>query len=180
MRTNKECPLYQKNAPILPAKPVAMTEEQEEEEELKATLNDNELINVEGTKIVLSKNLIEQLVIVSVSIIKQTVFIKADLVKTCILNDKKLSNLVVLLTLIRMHVTRNMQQFWRSGKIDVSNYHRQRLSPLRSWIRFPIRPIPHVIERATRSDCTFQVSCLLYSTCSSVFGHIIEICRPTL
>ncbi|XP_064636542.1 transcription initiation factor TFIID subunit 1-like isoform X2 [Lineus longissimus] len=59
MRTNKECPLYSKTAPILPSKPVAMTEEQEEEEELKATLNDNELINVEGTKIVLSKNLIE-------------------------------------------------------------------------------------------------------------------------
>jgi hypothetical protein len=37
---------------------------------------------------------------------------------------------------------------WRSGKIDVGNEH-QRLSPLKSWVRFPVKPIPHVIERAT-------------------------------
>jgi hypothetical protein len=35
-----------------------------------------------------------------------------------------------------------------SGKIDIRNEH-QRLSPLRLWVRFPVRPIPRVIERAT-------------------------------
>uniref|UniRef100_A0A2K5EUT6 Transcription initiation factor TFIID subunit 1 n=1 Tax=Aotus nancymaae TaxID=37293 RepID=A0A2K5EUT6_AOTNA len=52
MRTNKFCPLYyQTNAP--PSNPVAMTEEQEEELEKTVIHNDNEeLIKVEGTKIV--------------------------------------------------------------------------------------------------------------------------------
>lgn len=58
MRTNKECPLYQKVGPSAPVQ-VAMTEEQEEEEE-KNLLSDHDLINVEGTKIVISKNLVEQ------------------------------------------------------------------------------------------------------------------------
>ncbi|XP_056266046.1 transcription initiation factor TFIID subunit 1 [Pseudoliparis swirei] len=59
MRTNKFCPLYyQTNAP--PSNPVAMTEEQEEELEKTVIHNDNEeLITVEGTKIVLGKQLIE-------------------------------------------------------------------------------------------------------------------------
>ncbi|XP_038150446.1 transcription initiation factor TFIID subunit 1 isoform X4 [Cyprinodon tularosa] len=59
MRTNKFCPLYyQNNAP--PSNPVAMTEEQEEELEKTVIHNDNEeLIKVEGTKIVLGKQLIE-------------------------------------------------------------------------------------------------------------------------
>lgn len=57
MRTNKECPLYQKVGPSAPVQ-VAMTEEQEEEEE-KNLLSDHDLINVEGTKIVISKNLVE-------------------------------------------------------------------------------------------------------------------------
>ncbi|XP_053329695.1 transcription initiation factor TFIID subunit 1 [Spea bombifrons] len=59
MRTNKFCPLYyQTNAP--PSNPVAMTEEQEEELEKIVIHNDNEeLIKVEGTKIVLGKQLIE-------------------------------------------------------------------------------------------------------------------------
>jgi hypothetical protein len=34
---------------------------------------------------------------------------------------------------------------------DVRNWH-QRLLPLRSWVRFPVRPIPLVIVRATLSD----------------------------
>uniref|UniRef100_G1N9X0 TATA-box binding protein associated factor 1 n=1 Tax=Meleagris gallopavo TaxID=9103 RepID=G1N9X0_MELGA len=57
--TNKFCPLYyQTNAP--PSNPVAMTEEQEEELEKTVIHNDNEeLIKVEGTKIVLGKQLIE-------------------------------------------------------------------------------------------------------------------------
>ncbi|XP_072482933.1 transcription initiation factor TFIID subunit 1 isoform X2 [Notamacropus eugenii] len=60
MRTNKFCPLYyQTNAP--PSNPVAMTEEQEEELEKTVIPNDNEeLIKVEGTKIVLGKQLIER------------------------------------------------------------------------------------------------------------------------
>nr|XP_005596101.3 transcription initiation factor TFIID subunit 1-like [Macaca fascicularis] len=59
MRTNKFCPLYyQTNVP--PSNPVAMTEEQEEELEKTVIHNDNEeLIKVEGTKIVLGKQLIE-------------------------------------------------------------------------------------------------------------------------
>ncbi|XP_050998691.1 LOW QUALITY PROTEIN: transcription initiation factor TFIID subunit 1-like [Acomys russatus] len=59
MRTNKFCPLYyQTYAP--PSNPVAMTEEQEEELEKTVIPNDNEeLIKVEGTKIVLGKQLIE-------------------------------------------------------------------------------------------------------------------------
>uniref|UniRef100_A0A3B4UEW7 Transcription initiation factor TFIID subunit n=1 Tax=Seriola dumerili TaxID=41447 RepID=A0A3B4UEW7_SERDU len=61
MRTNKFCPLYyQTNAP--PSNPVAMTEEQEEELEKTVIHNDNEeLIKVEGTKIVLGKQLIESI-----------------------------------------------------------------------------------------------------------------------
>lgn len=60
MRTNKFCPLYyQTSAP--PSNPVAMTEEQEEELEKTVIPNDNEeLIKVEGTKIVLGKQLIER------------------------------------------------------------------------------------------------------------------------
>ena len=62
MRTNKECPLYQKAAPSAPVA-VAMTEEQEEEIE-RSALPDDELINVEGTKVKISKTLLEQYVIV--------------------------------------------------------------------------------------------------------------------
>ncbi|XP_041357029.1 transcription initiation factor TFIID subunit 1-like isoform X3 [Gigantopelta aegis] len=57
MRTNKECPMYNKlgssSAPVT----VAMTEEQEEEEE-KNLPHEDELINVEGTKIKLSKTIL--------------------------------------------------------------------------------------------------------------------------
>ncbi|KAI5133361.1 Transcription Initiation Factor Tfiid Subunit 1-Like [Manis pentadactyla] len=58
-RTNKFFPLYyQTNAP--PSNPVAVTEEQEKELEKTVIHNDNEeLIKVEGTKIVLGKQLIE-------------------------------------------------------------------------------------------------------------------------
>ncbi|XP_023932473.1 transcription initiation factor TFIID subunit 1-like [Lingula anatina] len=86
MRTNKECPVYKTgilggagggagtgggggagggggSGPATPSvaptpTPVAMTEEQEEEEE-KSLLTDQELVNVEGTKIKLSNNLLE-------------------------------------------------------------------------------------------------------------------------
>uniref|UniRef100_T1J1P4 Transcription initiation factor TFIID subunit 1 n=1 Tax=Strigamia maritima TaxID=126957 RepID=T1J1P4_STRMM len=57
MRTNKTCPLYQISTPLPPV-PVAMTEEQEEEEE-KTGIEDDDLVNVEGTKLVLSKQLVK-------------------------------------------------------------------------------------------------------------------------
>ncbi|XP_054711819.1 transcription initiation factor TFIID subunit 1-like [Uloborus diversus] len=57
MRTNKTCPLYQPAAPIPPVQ-VAMTEEQEEEEE-KAGLEDDHLVKVDETKLVLSKQLLK-------------------------------------------------------------------------------------------------------------------------
>ncbi|MEQ2168209.1 hypothetical protein GOODEAATRI_011943, partial [Goodea atripinnis] len=70
MRTNKFCPLYyQTNAP--PSNPVAMTEEQEEELEKTVIHNDNEeLIKVEGTKIVLGKQLIERFLVVACNQLK--------------------------------------------------------------------------------------------------------------
>ena len=65
MRTNKECPVYNKAgavpvaAPPAPPVAVAVTEEQEEELE-KSNLVDQDLINVEGTKVKISKTLMEQ------------------------------------------------------------------------------------------------------------------------
>ncbi|KAL3880165.1 hypothetical protein ACJMK2_032430 [Sinanodonta woodiana] len=60
MRTNKECPMYNKIPGSTAPVQVAMTMEEEEEEEktlLKA--DDHELINVEGTRIRLSKTIVE-------------------------------------------------------------------------------------------------------------------------
>lgn len=57
MRTNKACPMYQAATPLPPV-PVAMTEEQEEEEE-KIGIEDDDLVNVDGTKVTLSKQLIK-------------------------------------------------------------------------------------------------------------------------
>ena len=63
MRTNKECPLYHRlegsasTAPVT----VAMSEEQEEALE-KTDLIDQDLINVEGTKVTISKQLVKQCV----------------------------------------------------------------------------------------------------------------------
>lgn len=57
MRTNKTCPLYQPAAPVPPVQ-VAMTEEQEEEEE-RAGLDDDNLVKVDETKVVLSKQLVK-------------------------------------------------------------------------------------------------------------------------
>ena len=85
MRTNKECPVYKSGGgassgiegrdsvckeerPERPIKPstsstphvsVAITEEQEEELE-KSNLVDEDLINVEGTKVKISKTVLEQ------------------------------------------------------------------------------------------------------------------------
>ena len=59
MRTNKECPMYSKGGAVDPVQ-VAMTEEQEEEEEKNLPVADEELINVEGTKITVSKVIFER------------------------------------------------------------------------------------------------------------------------
>lgn len=56
MRTNKECPLYSKSGNLPPVQ-VAMTDEQIEEEQ--QILPEDDLIKVEGTKLKLSKNLIQ-------------------------------------------------------------------------------------------------------------------------
>ncbi|KAJ8966592.1 hypothetical protein NQ314_003444 [Rhamnusium bicolor] len=59
MRTNKACPLYQSsggtNAPIN----VAMTEEQEEDIEKQLNTDDEDLVNVDGTKVKLSGKLLK-------------------------------------------------------------------------------------------------------------------------
>ncbi|KAL4230237.1 Transcription initiation factor TFIID subunit 1 [Mactra antiquata] len=58
MRTNKECPNYNKSmAGTTSAVPVAMTEEEEEKQ--GETLDDHGLVDVVGTKLKLSKSLIE-------------------------------------------------------------------------------------------------------------------------
>ena len=61
MRTNKECPMYNKG--LLNSDPVqvAMTEEQVEEEEKNLPIADEELINVEGTKMIVSKAVFDRL-----------------------------------------------------------------------------------------------------------------------
>ena len=59
MRTNKECPLYNKSSNAAPI-PVAVTEEQEEEIEQELNLVDQDLINVEGTTLKISKQVIER------------------------------------------------------------------------------------------------------------------------
>ena len=58
MRTNKECPMYNKAEAQAAPVQVAMTEEQEEQEQ--ETLQDQNLVDVVGTKLKLSKSLIEQ------------------------------------------------------------------------------------------------------------------------
>ncbi|XP_039293213.1 transcription initiation factor TFIID subunit 1 [Nilaparvata lugens] len=57
MRTNKACPLYQNSGPP-PSLNVAMTEEQEEEIEKQLNEDDEDLVNVDGTKVKLSYKLL--------------------------------------------------------------------------------------------------------------------------
>ena len=59
MRTNRACPLF-KGADIIPPVQVAMTEEQMEEEE-RHGLNEDHLVKVDETKVVLSKSLIKHM-----------------------------------------------------------------------------------------------------------------------
>ncbi|KAF2894065.1 hypothetical protein ILUMI_12106 [Ignelater luminosus] len=58
MRTNKACPLYQNSGPAPPVN-VAMTEEQEEEIEKQLNTDDEDLVNVDGTKVKLSGKLLK-------------------------------------------------------------------------------------------------------------------------
>ena len=61
MRTNKECPNYNKTLGSTPA-PVQVAMTEEEEEKQGETLQDHGLVDVVGTKLKLSKSLIEQYV----------------------------------------------------------------------------------------------------------------------
>lgn len=59
MRTNKACPLYTGTIPA-PSLTVAMTEEQEEEIEKELNADDEDLVNVDGTKVKLSGKLLKR------------------------------------------------------------------------------------------------------------------------
>ncbi|KAK0086570.1 hypothetical protein PV325_002974 [Microctonus aethiopoides] len=59
MRTNKACPLYQNSMANTAPVNVAMTEEQEEEIEKQLNTDDQDLVNVDGTKVKLSSKLIK-------------------------------------------------------------------------------------------------------------------------
>ncbi|GJQ86655.1 Taf1, partial [Trypoxylus dichotomus] len=58
MRTNKACPLYQNSMSTIPLN-VAMTEEQEEEIEKQLNTDDEDLVNVDGTKVKLSSKVLK-------------------------------------------------------------------------------------------------------------------------
>lgn len=58
MRTNKACPLYQNSGSNAPMN-VAMTEEQEEEIEKQLNTDDEDLLNIDGTKVKLSSKLLK-------------------------------------------------------------------------------------------------------------------------
>lgn len=59
MRTNKACPLYTNTGPA-PSLNVAMTEEQEEEIERELNADDEDLVNIDGTKVKLSGKLLKR------------------------------------------------------------------------------------------------------------------------
>ncbi|XP_055631687.1 transcription initiation factor TFIID subunit 1 isoform X2 [Toxorhynchites rutilus septentrionalis] len=59
MRTNKACPLYTGTIPT-PSLNVALTEEQEEEIEKELNADDEDLVNVDGTKVKLSGKLLKR------------------------------------------------------------------------------------------------------------------------
>lgn len=59
MRTNKACPLYTGTVPQ-PSLTVALTEEQEEEIERELNADDEDLVNVDGTKVKLSGKLLKR------------------------------------------------------------------------------------------------------------------------
>lgn len=59
IRTNKACPLYQNSTGQNPPINVAMTEEQEEDIEKQLNTDDEDLVNVDGTKVKLSGKLLK-------------------------------------------------------------------------------------------------------------------------
>ncbi|KAL1517978.1 hypothetical protein ABEB36_001670 [Hypothenemus hampei] len=59
MRTNKACPLYQNSGAVGAPMSVALTEEQEEEIEKQLNTDDEDLVNIDGTKVKLSSKLIK-------------------------------------------------------------------------------------------------------------------------
>ncbi|XP_023310146.1 transcription initiation factor TFIID subunit 1 isoform X2 [Anoplophora glabripennis] len=59
MRTNKACPLYQNSGGTNAPMNVAMTEEQEEDIEKQLNTDDEDLVNVDGTKVKLSGKLLK-------------------------------------------------------------------------------------------------------------------------
>ncbi|XP_055377436.1 transcription initiation factor TFIID subunit 1 [Condylostylus longicornis] len=60
MRTNKACPLYTGSFGPTPPVNVAVTEEQEEEIEKELNADDEDLVNVDGTKVKLSSKLLKR------------------------------------------------------------------------------------------------------------------------
>ncbi|GAB0087540.1 Transcription initiation factor TFIID subunit [Sergentomyia squamirostris] len=60
MRTNKACPLYTGTPGPTPSLTVALTEEQEEEIEKELNADDEDLVNVDGTKVKLSGKLLKR------------------------------------------------------------------------------------------------------------------------
>lgn len=60
MRTNKACPKYTGIIPPMSPVQVAMTEEQEEEIEKELNVEDEDLVNVDGTKVKLSSKLLKR------------------------------------------------------------------------------------------------------------------------
>ncbi|XP_037910415.1 transcription initiation factor TFIID subunit 1 isoform X2 [Hermetia illucens] len=60
MRTNKACPLYTGTPGPSPSVNVALTEEQEEEIEKELNCDDEDLVNVDGTKVKLSGKLLKR------------------------------------------------------------------------------------------------------------------------
>ncbi|XP_070491239.1 transcription initiation factor TFIID subunit 1 [Chironomus tepperi] len=60
MRTNKACPKYTGILPPVSPVQVAMTEEQEEEIEKELNVEDEDLVNVDGTKVKLSSKLLKR------------------------------------------------------------------------------------------------------------------------
>lgn len=58
-RTNKACPLYQNSGGSNAPMNVAMTEEQEEDIEKQLNTDDEDLVNVDGTKVKLSGKLLK-------------------------------------------------------------------------------------------------------------------------
>ncbi|XP_055848385.1 transcription initiation factor TFIID subunit 1 isoform X1 [Episyrphus balteatus] len=60
MRTNKACPLYTGTPGPTPSMNVAITEEQEEEIEKELNCDDEDLVNVDGTKVTLSSKLLKR------------------------------------------------------------------------------------------------------------------------